>query len=236
MSPRGRQLAAWGVHLYTSTGVVCALMAAIEICLPLPDSRTVFLWLLLAVFIDATDGPLARHFEVQRRLPSISGRKIDDIVDYLTFTFLPLLLVWRMGWIAGPGVLWISVALVASLFGFANEKAKEEDAGFFRGFPSYWNVYAFYAGVSNWWLGPVPGTVLLVALAVMTVMPVRFLYPNLAPRPWRKVLLAGAAVWTLLLAGMLPLYPEAPLWLLALSLVYPVFYVLLSLRLSRRCV
>ncbi len=66
---------------------------------------------------------------------SIDGRTIDDIVDYLTYTFVPLLLMWRMGWLPQPAVLWIAPALVASLFGFANTAAKDETAGFFLAFP-----------------------------------------------------------------------------------------------------
>ena len=36
--------------------------------------------------------------------------------------------------------------MLASVFGFANVGAKEEKGGFFLGFPSYWNVVAFYTG------------------------------------------------------------------------------------------
>ena len=133
------------VHLYTASGVLLALVAAMELCGPAPDPRRIFLALTAAVVIDATDGTLARRWEVKRVLPGINGRTIDDIVDYLTYTFLPLLLIWRMGWVPAPGAVWIAPAMVASLFGFANTGAKDEGEGFFLGFPSYWNVVAFYA-------------------------------------------------------------------------------------------
>ena len=80
-----------------------------EIARPVPDLRVVFAWLAAAVLIDATDGSLARRRDVSTRAPQILGRTIDDIVDYLTFTFLPLLLVWRMG-LAGRGKLLARVA------------------------------------------------------------------------------------------------------------------------------
>ena len=89
---------AWGVHLYTASGVAFALLATLELCRQSPDPRQVFIWLGIAVLIDATDGPLARRFEVKKVLPQIDGRKIDDIVDYLTFTFIPIVLIARMGW------------------------------------------------------------------------------------------------------------------------------------------
>ncbi len=232
MSDRLRRISAWAVHAYTASGVVFAFLAAIEVAAPVPDSRLVFLWLILAVLIDATDGPLARLAGVKRWLPHVSGRTIDDIVDYLTFTFIPLLLIWRMDWLAGPAALWIAFAMVTSLFGFANEDAKQERAGFFRGFPSYWNIFAFYAGISTHFLGPMPATIALIILAVLTVLPVQFLYPNLAPGGWRLVLLVGAYVWVMLLVLMLGRYPHVSYWILGLSLVYPAFYTAASLHLS----
>ena len=124
------------MHLYTASGIVLAALAAAEIFSPRPDPRIVFALFAAATLVDASDGFLARRWEVKRTAPEIDGRAIDDIVDYITFTFLPLLLVWRMGWVPEPVLLWIAPALIASLFGFANTGAKDEGGGFFRGFPS----------------------------------------------------------------------------------------------------
>lgn len=231
---RGRTLRAYAVHLLTASGGALALLAAALLLEPAPDPRRVFLLLLLTVVIDGVDGTLARRFEVKRWAAAIDGRTLDDIVDFLTFTFVPLLLAWRMEWVPRPAVLFLVPPLLASLFGFANRQAKQESDGFFRGFPSYWNVWAFYAGAWAVRFGPlVPGLVVL-ALAVLTVAPVRFLYPTLAPAPWRGALLAGAALWAATILAALPTYPDTPVWLLALSLVYPVFYVGLSFILDRR--
>ncbi len=229
----GGVMRAWAVHLYTASGAALAFLAAAETASASPDPRRVFLLLTAAVLIDATDGPLARRWEVKRWLPGMNGRTIDDIVDYLTFTFIPLLLVWRMGWLPEPAALWVIPALVASLFGFANEGAKDEAGGFFLGFPSYWNIVAFYAGLLDRLYGPSVNAAALLALAVLTVLPVRFLYPNLAPAPWRLPLLAGAGVWLGIMLWMLRDYPLSPEWLVWGSLGYPLFYVWLSVRLAR---
>jgi phosphatidylcholine synthase len=218
---------AMGVHLYTASGLIFALLAAIEICVPDPDPRRVFLWLFIAVLVDATDGPLARRFEVKKVIPNIDGRKIDDIVDYLTFTFLPLLLVVRMGWVPEPGIAYVGPALMASVLGFANTGAKDEAGGFFLGFPSYWNIAAFYAGIAAHAFGP--NAIAFLVLAILTVAPVGFIYPNLAPRRWKMAILAGALVWAVLVVAMMPRYPDPPVWMTVLSLVYPVFYVGVSL-------
>lgn len=226
----GERARGYAVHLFTASGVVLAFLAAAEICAPRPDPRRVFLLFAAATMVDALDGPLARRWRVKETAPQIDGRTIDDIVDFLTFTFLPLLLVWRMGWVPGPGVAWLAPALLASLLGFANREAKDEARGFFRGFPSYWNIAAFYAG----FLSPTANAVMFLALAALTVAPVWFIYPNLAPRPWKVPLLAGAFLWLVLAVLMLREYPDAPPWMIWLSLVYPAIYTAASIHLDRR--
>ena len=224
----------YAVHLLTASGSVLAFLAAFEVARPQTDPRRVFLWLALAVIVDAVDGPLARAWQVKVRVPEVDGRKIDDIVDYLTFTFVPLLLVARMRWVPDPVSLWIAPALMASVLGFANTSAKQEAQGFFLGWPSYWNIYAFYAGLWMQWRGPlVPGLVLLL-LTVLTLAPVRFVYPNLAPRGWRLSMIGGAWLWTVILAFMLPRYPTNPLPLVLASLLYPAFYLLGSFWLDAK--
>jgi phosphatidylcholine synthase len=228
------RIRAAALHLYTASGVVLALLATVEICAPAPDPRTVFLLLAVSVLVDATDGPLARRWEVKRWLPAIDGRTIDDIVDYLTYTFVPLLLVWRMGWVPEPAAAWVAAALLASLFGFANTGIKDEAGGFFLGFPSYWNVVAFYAGLLAQLYGPDLNAAIILLLALATLLPLRFIYPNLAPRPWRGPVIVGALLWLVAMLAMLPGYPRVPAWAVWLSLLYPLFYVWLSLRLAAR--
>ena len=222
------------VHLYTASGLIFAFLAAAETCRVAPDARMVFVWLVVAVLIDATDGPLARLWHVHDWAPRIDGRKIDDLVDYLTFTFVPLLLGWRMGWFAPPVGLWVTAAMIASVLGFAMVDAKQEAQGFFRGFPSYWNIFVFYAGIWNGYYGPWPATLVLVLLTTLTILPVRFVYPNLAPRPWRWPVLVGAAVWLAILLMMLATYPRVAPAVMWISLIYPAFYIAISIGLDIR--
>ena len=223
----------YAVHVYTASGVGLAFLAAAEMCAPVPDARRCFILLFAAVVIDATDGVLARRWHVKTWAAAIDGRTIDDIVDYLTFTFLPLLLMWRMGWLPEPGALWAIPALIASLFGFANRGAKDEARGYFLGFPSYWNVVAFYAGLFGGRDAALVTGLITLALALLTVLPVRFIYPNLTPRPWRAIVLVGALLWSLALLALLANYPHGPRWLALVSLSYPAFYTILSFALYR---
>lgn len=227
-----QRIRAYAVHVYTASGIAFAFLATAEMMREQPNARTVLLWLIAAVLVDATDGPLARRWHVKKYATAIDGRTIDDVLDYLTFTFIPLLLVWRMGWLPAGSSLFIILAMMASLLGFANVHAKFDDAGFFLGFPSYWNIYAIYAGLLAQRTALWVPLVLLIGLTILTLVPVRFIYPNRAPHPWRQLVLCGAGIWLLLILAMLPSYPQVPGWLLWLSLVYPVCYTLLSVHLD----
>lgn len=232
-----RRTAAYAVHGLTASGIAFMFLAAAEMTRPEVSPRRVFLWFVLATLVDAIDGPLARLAQTKRYAHNVSGRTIDDLVDYLGFAFLPLMLIWRMGWLPGGGVgATVTVlAMMASLIGFAHRHAKDEEAGFFRGFPSYWNIIALYAGLAATGMGaagPWFNAVLLLALAAMTVSPVWLIYPNLAPLKWKPLVLYGSYAWALMLLAMLPYYPASvPSWAVLVSLVYPAFYLALSLTL-----
>ncbi len=173
-----QKLLAYAVHTYTAMGLLCGALIAADILQQ--NYRRAFILMIVAVLIDATDGTFARKFRVKDVVPHIDGRKLDDIVDYLNYTFLPLLMVGSADWLPSPTWLWASVPLVASVFAFVHTGAKEETNGFFLGFPSYWNVFAFYTAV--WLSGFGQGTVLAIALVLsgLSVLPLRFVYPNRA--------------------------------------------------------
>jgi len=164
---------AWLAHLYTGSGAVLALLAAADIFEH--DYRTAFFWLYLQVVVDATDGVLARALRVKERLPWFNGAKLDDIVDYLCYVFVPALFVWRSLLVPDQWTTLVASAmLLSSAYGFNREDAKTTDH-FFLGFPSYWNIAVFYLHVARW-----PAEVnmaILLALAVLVFVPVKYLYP-----------------------------------------------------------
>ena len=76
------RLKALSVHLLTATGAVLsmlALLAAVE-----EKWSLMFLWLVVALFVDGIDGPLARRYDVKTNFPIYDGVLMDLIVDYLT--------------------------------------------------------------------------------------------------------------------------------------------------------
>ena len=228
---RARALLAWGVHLYTALGLAIAGVAAVLVVRGDAESlRAAFLWLLAATVIDASDGSLARAVGVKRVLPGFDGRRLDDITDFHTYTSLPLLIVWRSGVLRPEQAPWLLVPLLASAYGFSQADAKTED-GYFRGFPSYWNVIALYLH----YLRPPPGLSLAVLLvpAVLTFVPAKYLYPSqpgLLNRATAVLAALWAAVLVLVLAG---LAGPARTWLLA-SLAFPAWYMLASWAVTLR--
>jgi phosphatidylcholine synthase len=239
---RLRALLAWAVHLYTALGLVAAAGIAVLVVRGDPESfRWAFVLMLVATLIDATDGTLARAIHIKEVLPGFDGRRLDDIVDFLTYTSLPLFLIWKARLLPAGHEAWLLVPLLASAYGFCQVSAKTED-GYFLGFPSYWNLVAFYLYV----LQPLPGWLavgLVVGLALLTFVPSRYLYPTQRGRLNRVTNVLGVA-WAGLLVGVLCLLPEGgpteapenhPARQLALlSLYFPIYYMVASWIISLR--
>ena len=61
-----------------------------------------FAWLGLALIIDGIDGTFARLAHVEERLPR-SGERLDLVVDYVTYVFVPALALLRAGYLTGAG-------------------------------------------------------------------------------------------------------------------------------------
>ena len=96
---RGFRLAGAAVHLYTASGTVLALLIVIAAW---TGRTTTALWLGLAtLFIDGTDGMLARRLRVKETIPWFDGARLDDIVDYMTYVFAPVVLLWTADHLPG---------------------------------------------------------------------------------------------------------------------------------------
>src|SRR5687767_1203405 len=122
---------------------------------------------------------LARALRVSERLPWFNGAKLDDIVDYLCYVFVPALFVWRAILVPETWTVYVTAAmLLSSAYGFNRTDAKSADH-FFTGFPSYWNIVVFYLLVLR--LSDVVNGLILLALAVMVFVPSRYVYPSRTP-------------------------------------------------------
>jgi phosphatidylcholine synthase len=218
------------VHLYTASGAVLALLIVLA---AVRGDEAQALWLgLVALIVDGTDGMLARRMRVKEHIPWFDGARLDDIVDYLTYVFAPVLLLWTGGYLPGGtfGIVLATLPLVASTYQFCRVDAKtDERYFFFLGFPSYWNVVAFYVIVLG--LGPAVVGAMLLTFSVLVFVPVRYVYPSRTVE-LRPLTLALTGVWLVVYAAILAQLPDPSPVLLTLSVLYLVYYAGLSLHLT----
>jgi phosphatidylcholine synthase len=224
----------WCVHFYTALGLVAAAAIAALIVQGEPESyRRAFLLMIVATLIDATDGTFARRVRIKDVVPGFDGRRLDDIVDFLTYTSLPLLLIWRAHLLPQGWDACLLLPLLASAYGFCQVSAKTED-GYFLGFPSYWNLVAFYLYA----LRPLPAWVSVggvILLVVLTFVPSRYLYPSQRGRLNQITVFLGV-VWAVLLVLILWEMPATDViaestqtrLLTLLSLFFPAWYMAAS--------
>ncbi len=185
------QLRALAVHLFTATGAVLAMLAMLAAA----DQKwdMMFLWLVVAFFVDGIDGPLARKFNVKTNAPQIDGVLLDLIIDYLTYVFIPAFALFKSGLLPN-WTGWVVIILItfASALYFADTRMKTKDNSF-SGFPGCWNmvVLVLFALQPNYWLM----LALVVALSITMFVPLKFAHPVRTER-WRALTLPIALAWT----------------------------------------
>jgi phosphatidylcholine synthase len=226
-SDRFLKYCAWAVHFYTAAGAAAGIIALDRIARG--DFRSALIVMAITLFVDSTDGPLARSLNVHERLPFFDGGLLDNVVDYLTYVVIPVFFMLRSGILAddAAGLTVASFIMVASAYAFCRTDAKTADH-YFRGFPSYWNLAAFYLFCLRW--PHLANASLLSALAVMEFLPIKFIYPN-RTEPLRGLTLTLAFIWAVVTALMLPAAPSYNPLLLYTSLAFIVYYFAMSFAL-----
>ena len=199
------------VHLFTISGVVfsfLALIFAIDQNIP-----AVFFFLALALFVDGIDGTLARAANVKVHTPNINGEILDNIIDFLNYTFIPSFVIYWCGFVPeGLELLSASIVLIVSCYTFANNKVKTSDF-YFSGFPALWNVVILYFYLLN--TSALTNFYLILIFAVLTFIPLKYLHPFRVVQ-LRKTSLFIMLLW--MLATIVLLYfPQSSKNLITLS-------------------
>jgi phosphatidylcholine synthase len=226
-----RTILAWGVHLYTASGLIAAAGIAVLLVRGGDEAfRQAFILMFIATVIDTTDGWLARKAEVKKYAPSFDGRRLDDLIDYNTYTTLPLLLIWRAELLPAGQSWWLLLPLLASVYGFCQTQAKTAD-NFFLGFPSYWNIVAFYLyflRLPSWF-----ALLTIIVLALLTFVPSLYLYTTHGGRLSTFTNVFGT-LWALVGIVLLVQWHAAPNWLAWASLSFPLYYFVCSWWITMR--
>lgn len=224
-----RRIFAWLVHLYTASGAVIAFIAILYI--EELQFRAAFFLMALAVFIDSTDGTMARLARIKEQIPWFDGDRLEDIMDYANYVMVPCLLLLRANLLPPQDAVWlVCFPLIASAYGFCHKEAKTADH-YFLGFPSYWNVVALYLytlAAPLWF-----NAFTLLVLSILVFVPIRYVYPSRSP--YLRALTVGlGSLWGIAVLAMIYLLPEPPRALVYGSLMFPIYYVCLSLWLEVR--
>ena len=226
-----QRVAAWSVHAFTASAAVVGLLTLYAIYQQ--EYINALWWMGLAVFIDAIDGTFARLFHVKSVCPKIDGALLDNIVDYLNYVITPCFLFlldkdllpdgWRLFIVA-------AIAL-ASSYQFTQSDAKTPDH-FFKGFPSYWNIVAFYLILFT--TSSLTNAVILLTCVVLVFVPIKYVYPSrldyLTSLPWlRKLMLVASITYGIVSIALLWTFPDKHPLLLFYTLAYIIFYLGFSL-------
>lgn len=185
-----KETQALSVHLFTATGAVFAMLAMLAAA----DAKwsLMFLWLIVAFFVDGVDGPLARKYDVKTNAARFDGVLMDLIIDYLTYVFIPAFALFKSGLLPG-WTGWIAIIIItfASAMYFCDGNMKTKDNSF-HGFPGCWNmvVIVLFALSPNFWFI----LALISLLAISMFLPVKFVHPVRTVR-WRAVTLPMAMAW-----------------------------------------
>ena len=217
------------VHLLTASGAVLALLALRSV--QQHDWQMMFLWLGVALILDAVDGPIARRFQVKTLLPRFSGERLDLIVDYLTYVVVPAYALTEAPLLPEAARLpAAAVILLSSLFHVADLHSKTED-GYFVGFPAIWNIvllYLFALGLAPWASLAVVGTFVL-----LTFVPLLAVHPFRVSR-LRPLTCLATALWAVAaFAAVINLFPS-PFWVQGLLLATAAYLSFVGLYRSVR--
>ena len=212
------------VHLFTALGAVCGLLAMNAVIGGAWEAA--FAWLGVAVLIDGVDGTLARRARVEQRLPRFSGKRLDLIIDYVTYVFVPALALVQAGFLSGVwGLALAGLILVSALLHVCDTESKAPDHSFV-GFPAVWNLVAFY--VFAFALTPAATAAVVLACVALTFVPLKWAHPMRTPR-LRPVTIAATAIWALAAAAALQSgFPAGP-WAQAALLATAAYAVGLTL-------
>jgi phosphatidylcholine synthase len=230
-----QRLAGWSIHAFTASGACIGLFALLAIY---ENNLLLALWLMCAaIIIDAVDGMFARKVRIKEAVPEIDGALLDNIVDFFNYTLVPcfFLLVtdllppyWR--------IVCVMAITFASAYQFTPVDAKTRDH-FFKGFPSYWNIAVFY--LFFWQMTPMSNMIILLSLAVLSFVPIKYVYPSrLDYLTSNKYLRIGMVIMTILwgaaTTGLLWVYPQSNHFLVGISIGYLLLYIGISLY--RTCI
>ena len=225
-----RKVIGWLVHLYTALAGIIGLFTLYAIY---QGNFILAFWLMgLTVFIDTTDGTLARRAQVNTIIPQIDGALLDNMMDFINYVITPaFFLIVSDLLLSQWAFLVTSFVILSSAYQFSQLDAKTEDH-FFKGFPCYWNFAVFYLYIFGF--SEMTNGLILILLSILVFVPIKYIYPSrmdfvFAKKSQRLGLLFLTTLYGAATLGLLWSFPEPNTLLMGYSISFIVLYGLLSL-------
>ena len=183
-------LLAWSVHLLTCSGLIAGFLALI--CVFKNEETSVFLFLGLALLIDAVDGTLARKFKVSIFVKNIDGKMLDSVIDFFNYIIIPSLMIYWFKFVPAPFEIIVpSIILIVSAISYSNNNLMTSD-NFYKGFPCIWNILLFYLYLFD--LSQIYNLFLISACILLKFIPIKFIHP-LRVNKYRKYSAIFMVLW-----------------------------------------
>ena len=166
-------LASIGIHLLTSLGIVCSLLAILTVFEG--NLNLSFFWLGVALLIDSIDGSLARKIGVSKFTPNINGLMMDSIVDFTNYILIPCLILATAGYLLPSVEIFLSsVILVISLFSYSRTSVSDADFRYV-GFPVAWNIVVVYLFILE--MTQFANTFVISIFIILRFVPLKYVHP-----------------------------------------------------------
>jgi len=220
----------WSIHAFTASGACVGLLSLLAIY---QHNLLLALWLMSAsVLIDAVDGMFARMVRIKEAVPQIDGALLDNIVDFFNYTLVPCFFLLVTNLLPeNSRIVCVMAITFASAYQFTQVDAKTSDH-FFKGFPSYWNIALIY--LFFWQLSSITNMVVLMSLAILSFVPIKYVYPSRLDyltnnKYLRMSMVVITVIWGVATSGLLWLYPLSNHFLVLISVGYCLLYMGISL-------
>ncbi|APQ15310.1 phosphatidyltransferase [Borreliella garinii] len=165
---------AWLVHIFTASGLIVGLYSIISIVNG--DYSLLLKLTVIGLIIDGIDGTMARRLKVKELIPEIDGALLDNITDYINYTFIPVIFFYLGEFIEEKYKVAICIGiLLSSAYQFSRIDAKTND-NYFRGFPSLWNIFVILNIIFK--IEQIINLVMILICIVISFVPIKFIYPS----------------------------------------------------------
>ena len=179
-----------------------------------------------SVVADSIDGTLARRLNTAKLIPHINGHLMDSITDYVIYVIVPTIYIYNSQIIPTSYLpIILPLIFVSSLYQFSHINSKTTD-NYFRGFPSYWNIYVLYMEVLSF--QSETNLIILLILLVLIYVPVKYYYPSRTKRHGGLVL-SISVFWGLSGFILIYLYPNPQPYALYTMMFCSLVYITLTI-------